>query len=174
MTDMDRSVARVALLPLDAEMVRRRLDTDDFRLQRTVAGRTRELHFGPEFPGDAMVLYPRFQELAGAGAVPGSYIVVDLETDEVVGQLGTMGPPSGEEVEIGYGINASACGRGIATRAVRDLLGILDARPDVGRLMARTSVANPASARVLEKNGFLATGREDSPEGELLVWAWHG
>ncbi len=121
--------AHVELLPLDAQMIRARLGADDFRLVRATAGGERELHFGPEFPGDAIVLYPRLLEQAGNGAVPGSYVVVDLDNDEVVGQLGTMGPPDGEEVEIGYGINASACGRGIASRAVGELLALLDARP---------------------------------------------
>ena len=117
------------------------------------------------------MLYPRLLEQAGNGAVPGSYVVVDLDNDEVVGQLGTMGPPDGEEVEIGYGINASACGRGIASRAVGELLALLSMpAPGIGRVMARTAVLNPASGRVLEKNRFLVLGREDSTEGELLVW----
>jgi RimJ/RimL family protein N-acetyltransferase len=37
-------------------------------------------------------------------------------------------------------------------------------------VVARTAVLNPASGRVLEKNGFVVVGRQDSPEGELLVW----
>jgi [ribosomal protein S5]-alanine N-acetyltransferase len=162
--------AHVELLPLDAQMISARLSADDFRLVRNIAGEQRELHFGPEFPGDAIVLYPRLLEQAGNGAVPGSYVIVDLQTGEVVGQLGTMGPPDGKEVEIGYGINVSAWGRGIASRAVGDLLALLDARPEVGQVMARTAVLNPASGRVLEKNRFLVVGRQDSPEGELLVW----
>ncbi len=167
---MTTNDAHVELLPLDAHMISARLDADDFRLERTIAGEQRELHFGPEFPGDAIVLYRRLLEQAGDGAVPGSYVIVDLGTGEVVGQLGTMGPPEGEEVEIGYGINASAWGRGIASRAVGDLLALLDARPEIGRVVARTAVLNPASGRVLEKNRFLVVRRQDSPEGELLVW----
>ena len=143
--------ARVELLPLDAQMISARLDADDFRLVRTVAGEQRELHFGPEFPGDAIVLYPRLLEQAGNNAAAGSYVIVDLDTGEVVGQLGTMGPPEGEEVEIGYGVNASAWGRGIASKAVGDLLALLDTRAGVGRVIARTAVVNPASGRVLEK-----------------------
>lgn len=162
--------AHVELLPLDAEMITARLDSDDFHLARTLAGERRDLHFGPEFPGEAIVLYPRLLEQAGNGAVPGSYVVVDLDSDEVVGQLGTMGPPEGEEVEIGYGINASAWGRGVASTAVGELLVVLDAHPGVGRVVARTAVLNPASGRVLEKNRFVVVGREDSSEGELLVW----
>lgn len=40
----------------------------------------------------------------------------------------------------------------------------------VGQLgIARTAVTNPASGRVLERSGFVVTGRETGEEGELLV-----
>lgn len=81
-----------------------------------------------------------------------------------------MGPPEGEEIEIGYRINASAWGRGIASKAVGDLLALLDNSPGVGRVVARTAVLNPASGRVLKSKRFVVVGRQDSPEGELLMW----
>jgi len=38
-------------------------------------------------------------------------------------------------------------------------------------LLAETSIANPASARVLEKNSFLSIGkRTDADDGEVLQW----
>lgn len=155
--------------------MRARLENEEFRLPRLLNGETVSLHFGGEFPGDALGLYPRFLAATGEdGIVHGSYVVVELEEGEVVGQLGTLGPPAGDEVEIGYGINASAQRRGIATAAVEELVRILDATSAVGRIMARTAVANPASGRVLEKNGFSAVGREASDEGELLVWQYAG
>jgi ribosomal-protein-alanine N-acetyltransferase len=167
---MTTDVTGFVLLPLDGEILRTRLDQDDFHLVRAFGDQSRKLHFGPEFPGDALVLYRRFSELFGDGVVEGTYVVVDLDADEVVGQLGTMGPPAGERVEIGYGINPAAWGRGIATWAVAELLTVLDAQPEVGEVVARTAVSNPASGRVLEKNGFAVTGRETSDDGELLVW----
>ena len=165
-------VVDVVLLPLDAEIVRTRLGADDFRLERMVNGRMKSLHFGAEFPGDAIALYPRFlAEASGDEIVAGTFIVLDLSTDEVVGQLGTLGPPVGDEVEIGYGINSSAQGRGIATASVAALVDqLLHGSPSVKRIVARTAVANPASGRVLEKNSFVVTGGEASDEGELLVW----
>jgi RimJ/RimL family protein N-acetyltransferase len=163
---------RVTLVPLDAEIVRRRLESDDFRLERVIAGDVRVLHFGPEFPGDALVLYRRFLDaLDDDPIVAGSYVVVDPATGEVVGQVGTMGPPGGEDVEIGYGMNRAVHGRGAATAAVRALVTLLASTGSVTWVIARTAVANPAIGRVLEKNGFEVTGRQDSDEGELLVWA---
>ena len=162
----------VTLLPLDAEIVRCRLETDDFRLERVIAGTVRSLHFGPEFPGDALVLYRGFLEATDDDSVvAGSFVVVDAVTGEVVGQVGTMGPSCDEEVEIGYGMNRAVQGRGAATAAVRALVAFLASTGSVARVIARTAVANPASGRVLEKNGFEVTGRQDSDEGELLVWA---
>ncbi|MEO7369850.1 MAG: GNAT family protein [Ilumatobacteraceae bacterium] len=165
----------VVLLPLDMEILRTRLGIDDFRLTRSVGGKPVSLHFGPEFPGDALALYPSLLEAAGkAGSVEGSFIVIDSSSGEVVGQIGSLGAPEGDEVEIGYGINASAHGRGIATTSVALLIDALRKRPGVGRIVARTAVANPASGRVLEKNCFVVTGRASSDEGELLSWTHTG
>lgn len=168
-------VTGLALLPLDEEMLRCRLEAEDFCLEREVDGAIRKLHFGPEFPGAALVLYRRFLGLVSSdGVVEGTHVIADLQQGEVVGQLGTMGPPTGETVEIGYGVNSSACGRGIATWAVGAVLDDLGSRADLGRVVARTAASNPASGRVLEKNGFELTGREASDEGELLVWEHRG
>lgn len=155
----------IHLLPLDQEIVRLRLESSDFRLTRPIGGRDVEVHFGPEFPGEGIVLYPRFR--AGAWMTEGTYVVI--EAAEAIGQLGTIGPPVGE-VEIGYGINPSARGRGVATAAVAELMRLLDAFPGVDRIIARTAVANPASGRVLTKNGFHVAGRVRDGDEELLVW----
>lgn len=168
-----QSTPSIVLLPLDRGVLEARLKSDEFCLIRDIAGEPVSLHFGPEFPGDALVLYPRFRVAAvESGRVEGTFIVVDTLAQEVVGQLGTIGPPAGDRVEIGYGINASARGRGIATAAVALLVAELQARAEVGTVVARTAVTNPASGRVLEKNSFVVTGRETSDEGELLVWVY--
>lgn len=60
--------------------------------------------------------------------------------------------------ELGYWLTPDAWGRGYATEAGRAMLGI--ARWSLGhrRLAAYPHLDNPASARVLEKLGFVATG----------------
>ena len=142
----------VSLLALDVEILRVRLAADEFTLTRTVGGDAVSVHFGPEFPGDALALYPSLLRAAGqAGSVDGSFVVVDSNR-----------------------VLASAHGRGIATAAVAMLVETLRTRTDVGSIVARTAVANPASGRVLEKNGFVVTGRATSDEGDLLRWTYSG
>jgi len=74
-------------------------------------------------------------------------------------------------VEIGYGIASSRRGRGFATAAVAVLLDIIKADSRVRTVAAETAVANSASQRVLEKNGFIRTGeRTDAEDGPLSCW----
>ena len=162
---------RIALVPLASEIIARRLVSEVFSLERSIDGRLRTVAFGPEFPGDALMMYERLRAAAGQdGVVDGSYVVVDTATGTAVGQIGTFGPLDGHEVEFGYGINRSWWGRGTATTAVAQLIAQLEVRSGIGQLVADTSVDNPASGRVLEKNGFVATSRRASAEGELIRW----
>jgi len=73
--------------------------------------------------------------------------------------------------EIGYGTAPAFDGQGVMTRTIAALLPV--ARADGHhRLTAETSVDNPGSQRVLEKNGFVRTGTRDDPEdGALICWA---
>jgi [ribosomal protein S5]-alanine N-acetyltransferase len=161
----------IVLIALDAEMVRRRLAVDDFRLERPIAGTGRSLHFGPEFPGEALAFYPSFlKDAVGPSVVEGSYVVVDVGSGEVLGQVGTIGSPRNATVEIGYGMNAAVHGRGIATASVKAIVRLLASNGSVETVTARTSVSNPASGRVLEKIGFRVIGRETCDEGDLLIW----
>ena len=73
--------------------------------------------------------------------------------------------------EIGYGVAPLRQGRGYATAAVKALLPIEQAAGFPG-LIAQNSVANPASQRVLERNGFIRTGERDDPEdGRVVQWS---
>jgi RimJ/RimL family protein N-acetyltransferase len=73
--------------------------------------------------------------------------------------------------EVGYGIAPAHTGRGITTHAVGLVLD--DAlHQGLEKLTAETSVGNPASYRVLEKNGFHPVGTRDDPEDGLVsCWA---
>lgn len=73
--------------------------------------------------------------------------------------------------DIGYGMAPAHEGRGIMSAAIAELVRIAPAHGH-NRLTAETSVDNPGSRRVLEKNGFVATGTRDDPEdGALISWA---
>lgn len=57
--------------------------------------------------------------------------------------------------EIGYRIAESACGQGLATRAVGRLLQEAKLRWDLTHLVANVYVGNTGSKKVLERCGFL-------------------
>jgi ribosomal-protein-alanine N-acetyltransferase len=61
--------------------------------------------------------------------------------------------------ELGYRLAAEAQGRGWATEAVARILPIAFGELGLWRLEAVVRPGNPASARVLEKNGFHCWGR---------------
>ena len=75
---------------------------------------------------------------------------------QLVGACGLGRRPSGA-VEMGYWIARDYWNRGFATEAGQALLAIAEAL-GLARLEASYFIDNPASGRVLEKLGFLATG----------------
>ena len=79
---------------------------------------------------------------------------------EVVGSMGVWG--EGER-EISYWIDRVAWGKGIASAAVAALLADVKERP----LIAHVAEHNVGSMRVLERNGFVETGREQ--DGDVLL-----
>ena len=62
----------------------------------------------------------------------------------------------GEERQIGYWLGKEFWGRGIATEALRQFLGVVKTRP----LFGRVAKHNAGSRRVLEKCGFKVAGEE--------------
>jgi RimJ/RimL family protein N-acetyltransferase len=61
----------------------------------------------------------------------------------------------GHRAQVGYVVDKNFWGRGFATAALRRLVGILEAAPSLSRIWATCALDNPASARVLEKSGFV-------------------
>lgn len=90
----------------------------------------------------------------------GPWLVV-ADSSLVVGGVGFHGPPDEQgRAEIGYGVAASVRGRGIASAAVAQLRA-LPLLPGATTLVAHTDPDNPASQRVLERNGFVRDGVDD-------------
>lgn len=99
----------------------------------------------------------------------GSWMIVSGV--EVVGLCSYRRPPQGGSVEIGYGIAASRRNRGYATLAVAQIVQQARRDREVQRLVAETSISNPPSMRVLEKNGFARIGsRVDDDDGCVALW----
>lgn len=78
---------------------------------------------------------------------------------QVAGSMGCF-PLCGSPA-VGYWIGREYWGRGIATRALREFLGLVSVWP----LQARVAKHNIASIRVLEKCGFARRGEDAMPPG---------
>ena len=107
--------------------------------------------------------------LAETDPRPLAWLIAD--GDEAVGMTSFTRREADGRYEIGYGIAPAHEGRGVMTAAIAALLPMLCADGHRG-LTAATSVDNPGSQRVLEKNGFEHQGTRDDPEDGLLnLWA---
>ena len=86
------------------------------------------------------------------------WAVMDRGSGELIGDAGLEVTAYG--VELGYTLARDAWGRGLATEAAQLCVDAAFGPLDIPRLVAVADVENPASARVLEKLGFLRQGRE--------------
>jgi ribosomal-protein-alanine N-acetyltransferase len=99
------------------------------------------------------------QAAAEAGAERfGIWLIVERDTNTVVGDIGFMGPPDGGLVEIGFSVVPDCRRRGYATEAARSLIDWAFREPGIREVTARSEVENEASARVLSAAGFARTG----------------
>ena len=91
------------------------------------------------------------------------------DTDTVIGIAEIYNyEPEKEKASVGYRLNRRYWGRGIASETAALLTRYLLERTDVRKITAHVMAENAASARVLEKNGYLLrwTGlREDWGRG---------
>ena len=71
------------------------------------------------------------------------------------------------QVNLSYGLYPSFRGRGLATRAVRLMVGWLRDRDDVDQIVIRADPANPSSAAVARRCGFVYRRRTDDDHGRL-------
>jgi ribosomal-protein-alanine N-acetyltransferase len=96
------------------------------------------------------------------------FFVLD-EPRTLVGFGGFKGPPSDGVVELGYAVAPSHEGRGLATAATQAMVREAFAAPGVQAVIAHTRPEPGASARVLEKAGFVHEG--EVPD-EQIGTAW--
>lgn len=84
---------------------------------------------------------------------------VSLEDGRVVGDLALNLTWEGRSAEIGYTLDPDYWGRGYASEAVGAFVDYLFGTLGVSRVWGMLDPANLASARVLERTGFLYEGR---------------
>lgn len=105
-----------------------------------------------------------------------NFVMVDRETDEVIGVCGLMARIGPGALEIGYWVRSDHTGRGVATEAARLLTEAASTVPGVGHVEIRHDLANVASGRVPEKLGYTEIARNDveiDNPGEIgvqVVW----
>jgi RimJ/RimL family protein N-acetyltransferase len=82
--------------------------------------------------------------------------------------------PAYRSASLGYCLTEAAWGQGFATEAARALLGWAFDTLDLNRVQAQADTRNHASARVLEKLGFVREGtlREDCIVDGVVSDSW--
>lgn len=86
------------------------------------------------------------------------HVIVD--SGRIAGRITLNGIVRGPflSCSVGYWVGQPANGRGLATAAVREMLGIAFTRLGLHRVQAETLLHNTGSQRVLERNGFERIG----------------
>jgi ribosomal-protein-alanine N-acetyltransferase len=102
-----------------------------------------------------------------------SFAITERGSDEPLGGIGLMLQDDTARIsaEIGYWLGVSAWGRGLATAAVKELTAYAFDVIGLERVFAVCVTRNPASARVLEKSGYVLEGtmrRSAIKEGIVL------
>ncbi|MFC9329131.1 GNAT family N-acetyltransferase [Kitasatospora sp. NPDC057015] len=82
------------------------------------------------------------------------------DTGQLLGRVNLVDVQGGE-AELGYRIGESATGRGLATAAVAEIRHLAATDYGLTALVACTTLDNPASRTVLERNGFTPVGEVD-------------
>lgn len=97
-----------------------------------------------------------------------SFLIVRNEDDRIVGSCGFKTAPANGRVEVGYGVAEAARGQGAATKAVA-LLVAKAFSAGAKSVLAEVVPENHASAKVVQKNGFILTGAQNDKNGEYVV-----
>jgi len=96
--------------------------------------------------------------LAGwTAGTPLAYIIEGTDSGEVMGMIEARVLPT--RIDVGYVLARHRWGSGLMPEALEALADACLARPEIFRVQALCDVDNRASARVLEKCGFVREGR---------------
>ena len=96
-------------------------------------------------------------------------------SDRLVGDIGLCLAADEARCEIGYTLNRTHHGRGLATQAVVLASGLAFAHTQARAMIAMTDVRNQPSIRLLERAGFQRTGSltaDLNADGEPVEWVY--
>lgn len=92
----------------------------------------------------------------------GVWVIIERDTETVVGDIGFFGPPGPERtVEIGYSVVADRRGRGYASEAAEALVAWVFEQGGLDAVVAGCREDNESSVRTLVRLGFSRTGQQD-------------
>jgi ribosomal-protein-alanine N-acetyltransferase len=91
----------------------------------------------------------------------GIWLIVERQTNTVVGDVGFMGPPADGRVEVGFSVIPDRRRRGYATEAARSIVDWALSQPEIREVVARSDAENAASARTLASAGFARSDERD-------------
>lgn len=97
------------------------------------------------------------QLLAAQAAGTDYFHLLMTETGRIAGRFNLIAVREGS-ADLGYRMAKEFTGRGLATAAVADMRELAATRYGLTALRAKVTLDNPASSRVLERNGFVTTG----------------
>lgn len=120
-------------------------------------------------PSEILTMLSNVADQVRMSFEPASWLIV--EAQEVVGLCSITRPPQDGVIDIGYGVAPSRQQRGVASRAIAEIVTWAKRRQDVTAITAETSTTNLASQKVLTRNGFVQVGeRHDEEDGPLIGW----
>ncbi len=97
-------------------------------------------------------------------------VIVERASNIVIGSINLKGPPSHGDVEIGWGLNENATGKGYAAEAAAAVTVWAFAQPDVASISATIPEDNIRSQRIAAKLGMLRT---NEMRRNLPLWKVH-
>ena len=137
-------------------------DREAMFLLESDAGGADMIAFLPRSPGDREAFDRHWERIHSDPEI----LLRTIEVDGRYGGYALSFVVDGER-EVGYWVERSLWGRGVATAALTALLAELDERP----LFAHAAADNDASRRVLEKCGFVVIAEVESfaPRRETVI-----
>jgi len=163
---------RLILEPISLPLVEAVLAGDRSRSEELA-----QAGFPSEWPGTAVIeraftAYPEAIRKDPTGRLWGDRLMITRHGERrVVGSVIFRGYPSDGIAEVGYGVERSSQGQGLATEGTRACVEWALEQPGIWAVRATTFVWHRASVRVLEKVGMHPIGREEHELlGEMIIF----